>query len=423
MLLVPLHLSIRYFVSDVVESRLEHDAESLISALSRSVNGDWQLDVDRLSSIYQRAQSGHYYRILSDDFTFDSRSLWDIQPDISEVAVGDIMTNSLEWSNGEILVALSMGVEKSEAQFTVWVAEDVTTLLYRQISFEIGFATLFILMFLLIIYLQRRTIRSGFAKLEPIRNSLQSVDVAQGLKIPSKVPEEIKPLVTALEHTLDRYSAQVKRSRVGLGNLAHELKRPIQKLHWLAQEAKDHDTQLAIASSANELDRLMRRELKRARISGSPTPGALFNPKKDLFHLTTLLKRMYPEGKELHLKVPDQNLPFDRDDLLELLGNLLDNAFRHAKGLIVLHIVLDPLKKTCRLDVQDDGEGVSEFDIEKMMQRGVRLDEDQQYGQGTGLGLSISRAVVESYNGTMLFSKSKLGGLSAVIELPMFKRL
>lgn len=419
MLLVPMHLSIRYFVSDVVESRLEHDAESLISALSRSANGDWRLDVDRLSSIYQRAQSGHYYRILSDDFTVDSRSLWDIQPQISKVPVGDMITDSIEWSNGEHLVVLSMGVEKSDAQFTVWVAEDVTALLYRQISFEIGFAILFILLFLLVIYLQRRTIRSGFNKLEPIRNALQSGDVAEGLKIPSIVPEEIKPLVKALESTLDRYSAQLKRSRVGLGNLAHELKRPIQKLQWLAQESNDLDTQIAIKTSTTELDRLMRRELKRARISGAPSPGSLFHPHEDLFHLTTLLKRMYPEEKELKLNVPDESLPFDRDDLLELLGSLLDNAYRHANKLVVLNIDFDPINHTWRFEVQDDGEGVSELDIERMMVRGVRLDEDQQLGQGTGLGLSISRAVVESYNGTMVFSKSELGGLFAHVQLPL----
>jgi signal transduction histidine kinase len=269
-----------------------------------------------------------------------------------------------------------------------------------------------------VVWLQRRMVKSGFASLEPVQQAIEAGDISASIQLPDQLPKEIAPLAVALNRLLARSAAQIERSRTGLGNLAHELKRPIQKLRWLASELDSNENSAKAVALSEEFQQLMDRELRRARISGTPTPGKLFTPYADLTPMVELFKRIYP-AKDLCLQqLPQTELPYDRDDMLELIGNLLDNALRYATAEAELSITYSSEKRSWILEIEDDGNGVSQENMSRLTERGVRLDEDSQM-TGSGLGIAITKAVVESYSGSISFSVASIGGLRVKVELPI----
>ncbi len=416
--LVPVHFAVRGFVDGIVENRLEHDAETIISALNRDAKGQWSLNETRIPAIYQRVSSGHYFRLASPVFSADSRSIWDRDFTVPRLKTGERLPEVMALGTDERLMTLSLGFEKGSEPFTVWVAEDLTEHYRDQTLLEFAIAFMLFVVIGVIIWLQRKMIAAGFAHLTPIQKALDRGDIIAGVSLPEQTPEEIVPLVNALRRVLERSAAQVVRSRTSMGNLAHELKRPIQKLHWLADDVQDKTLSVNIQDAATELEHLMNRELRRARISGNPTPGRLFNPSQDLSHLIALFNRIYSERIEIKTGLPDGDLPYDRDDLLELVGNIVDNACRYAKAQVHLHIDYDSHGNVWCIEIDDDGVGVKTEDLTRLRERCVRLDENDSQG-GSGLGISISYAVVESYGGEMIFLASPLGGLRVTINLPV----
>lgn len=410
-------MAVRSFVDGVVSSRLEHDAESIISSIVFDQQSGWQLDQNRVPTIYQRVDSGHYFNLVSAELSAVSRSLWDADLNFDLVASGQTEVKVV-LNNSDRLMLWTQGFRKSEVDFTIAVAEDVTALYRQQWFLELGLLALMFVIFILGLWLQRRMIRSGFATLTPIQKTLESGDVGSSITLPGNLPQEIAPLASALNQLLSRSSAQIERSRTGLGNLAHELKRPIQKLHFLANDLEGSEDAKKVLEASEEFQRLMERELRRARISGNPIPGRLFNPSEDLVHLSKVFERIYPDKQIVLEKLPLDYMPYDRDDLLELIGNLLDNACRYADREIVLDISKAEGAKYWVITIEDDGSGVTENKIELLSERGMRLDEDSPI-TGTGLGISISKAVVDSYEGDMHFLAAKSGGLKVSVQLPI----
>lgn len=417
LLLVPLHLTVRSFVDGIIEQRLGHDAETIITALSLDPNSQWQLQQERISSIYQRVESGHYFKLQSEQFQALSRSLWDRELNVSAVAPG-VVDIAVVINDEQRWMILTQGFKKSDVTFTLAVAEDVTELYHNQWLLELLLFLIMIVVFGFVVWLQRRMVKGGFASLEPVQQAIEAGDVSSSIQFPDQLPKEIAPLAIALNRLLARSAAQIERSRTGLGNLAHELKRPIQQLRWLASELDTNENSAKALALSEEFQQLMDRELRRARISGTPTPGKLFTPNADLTHMVELFKRIYP-AKELRLhQLPLSELPYDRDDMLELIGNLLDNALRYAATKAELSLAYSSDERCWILSIEDDGKGVSAESMSRLTERGVRLDEDSAV-TGSGLGIAISKAVVESYSGKLSFSEASLGGLGVKVELPI----
>ena len=162
----------------------------------------------------------------------------------------------------------------------------------------------------------------------------------------------------------------------------------------------------------------MSRELNRARLAGDALPGAHFEADVELPGLMATLGMIYGEHLDLKFNVPSGlHMPWDREDMLELLGNLLDNACKWADAQVELRIV--QRENEFEIEVQDDGPGIPESERDQVFSRGTRLDEQTD---GHGLGLGIVRDVVEAWGGQMQLSTGALGGLSVLIKLQMRPR-
>jgi signal transduction histidine kinase len=313
------------------------------------------------------------------------------------------------------LLARLAGYEKAGRRFTLLVAEDLAPITQQIARFEWIVAGLLGLALLLVLLVQRYVLRRGFAELDRVRAEIRQVFSGERHRIEELGPSEVRPLSTEVNRLLDQLLKRLQRSRQSLGNLAHALKAPLSLLtrdvETLGLADADHQR---LSTRLTQIGELVDRELRRARIAGEGA-GRHFVPSRDVPDLLEAVRQLHHErGIEIVAgSLPDATLSFDYDDMIELLGNLLDNACKWATGRVELDVeVADSLAFT----VADDGPGVAEDRRDELLQRGGRLDEQ---AAGHGLGLAIVNDLVDDYGGRLELGRSAaLGGLEARVSLP-----
>lgn len=401
-----------------VQTRLEHDAESLLAAIELNREGKLVLRDGRLGAIYQRPLSGHYFLVEAvDGQRLRSRSLWDESLPLPAIEVGKVTHVRLAGPEGHPLLVRAGGYEKFEQRMTVAVAEDISTLTRRIQRYQWYALGALSLMVLIIVLMQWRILRKGFGALDQIRQEMQQVSEGGRQRVEALGPSEIKPLTTEINRLLDQQQQRLQRSRQALGNLAHALKSPLSLLMQevdglkLASEQSER-----LQAPARRIHELIQRELKRARIAGEGSAGSHFNAAETVSDLAQALRQIYRD-KDLSItwsELPQQSLPLDEEDMTELLGNVLDNACKWAKHQVRLSMALD---QGLQLSIEDDGPGVDAADYETVLRRGGRIDESHQ---GHGLGLAIVHDLVQDYGGSISFQRSSmLGGLEVLIHIPL----
>jgi len=429
LLLLPLlwlaDYGVRQLTTHTVLSRLQHDADGLIAALTQDAQGHWQVDDSRLGTLYQRVYSGHYFAIRDQQGTdLRSRSLWDKEPPAIQLASGVVRHWQQPGIQGDQLdeqwLSQAQGIRVQNHDFTLWVAEDIAPLHNELSQYRLAALALVICAMLLLMLIQRRQLSRAFTRLEPLQQQLRELRFGErdGLNAAAgHYPQEVQPLTEEIDRLLSLLQQRVSRSRNALGNLAHEMKRPLQQLQLLAEQL-DPQHQQQQREALQRLRQLVERELKRARIVGMSSPGRQTKLSEDLPPLLQVLQQLYPQVR-LQAHYPQSGvLPQDRDDMLELLGNLLDNACKYASGQIDLHI--SSHENDWQIMVSDQGPGIDQRERERLLQRGTRLDEDriQNNVQGSGLGLAIVSDIVASYSGSLQLRANQPQGLCVIVTLP-----
>jgi signal transduction histidine kinase len=397
-----------------LESGLRNDSELLLVALVRGPDG-LQLDEHRLSPGYQRPYSGHYFRIDFDAGHWRSRSLWDLELPQPEEA-GLHANFELEKTNQSLLL-LHTEYRKFGQNISITVAQDYTPVkasfaLVQRIGLGLGLAAL-----ILILVLQRVTVRRALRPLDKARDQIFQLQQGQRSQLDDEVPVELEPLVAQINHLLAHTEDSLKRSRNALGNLGHALKTPLAVLMSLAErQTLEQHPQIReiLRAQLQQIQQRLERELNRARLSGDALPGARFDCAAELPGLFSTLQMIHGDHLALSSEVaPGLVLPWDREDILELLGNLTDNACKWADSHVCLTITQDT-QGYCLL-IDDDGPGIPESRRDEVLGRGNRLDEQVT---GHGLGLGIVKDIVEAWGGRIRLSDSALGGLQVRIDLP-----
>jgi signal transduction histidine kinase len=262
-------------------------------------------------------------------------------------------------------------------------------------------------------------VRLGLTSINQLRGRLGAVRAGQTPRIEGAYPGEVQPLVDDLNALLDHRENAVRRAQAKAGDLAHGLKTPLAVLAREADQAEAAGLAEVAAGIRGEVDRMRRQidyHLAQARAAASAAaPGASCAVDASAVPLTRTLARLYAEkGVTIHLSVPpDLTVAVERQDLDELLGNLLDNACKWSRGRVDLTAVSGGSHVI--IVIEDDGEGVSEALWEAVLSRGVRADEA---APGSGLGLAIVRDLAALYGGSVSLGHAARGGLRAELRLP-----
>lgn len=397
---------------------LREETEGLLIAVVQGSEG-FKLDSSRLNPRYQRAFSGHYFRIELPERSWRSRSLWDAEPlwPTRNGLANDLVDGPQE----QRLLAYRAEYRRDGQRIVISVARDYTPILKSFAQVRLGGLGLIGVALLAFLLLQRYAVKLAMRPLERARQQIAQLQQGQRQQLDIQAPVELQPLVEQINHLLAHTDDTLKRSRHALGNLGHALKTPLAVLSSLTrhEELAAHPLlQKDLLEQLAHIQQRVSRELGRARLAGEVLPGAYFDCSEELAPLFDTLKMIH--RRDLHLRWQthqDCRLPWDREDMLELLGNLLDNACKFARSQVLLSI--DQTPGGYLIQVEDDGPGIPADRREAVLERGTRLDER---AEGHGLGLGIVRDILTAWNGRLSLEQSNLGGLRACIHLPTQQR-
>ncbi|MBD3671043.1 MAG: GHKL domain-containing protein [Gammaproteobacteria bacterium] len=400
---------------DLITTRLQDESESLLSALAWDAQGRLSVDGNKIGSLYQRPYSGHYYVIQSGEQRVASRSLWEgklaLKP--SDAAY------EIEGPLQQYLLIQHRTYRKQGRDISLWLAEDMNPHYAPLKTYYLIFALVSLLALLLLWAWQTRIIANGLKPLAVVTRALARFKRGELQNMDEAVPDEIGPLVREVNHLTALLQQRIERSHHALGNLSHALKTPLTLLQQLAEQdiwrhyPREHEL---MQQQLQQVRRRVDEELRRARIVGGSHPAQGFNPAVDLPALVETVRQVHRDKPvAIGCDAVDQLCPaLSRDDMMELFGNLLDNAVKWANQQVHCQVLSD--EGAIRIEIEDDGPGV-EVPQELLSKRGSRLDEQVS---GHGLGLAISSDIVEAYHGTLQFKESaSLGGLQVEISLPL----
>jgi two-component system sensor histidine kinase PhoQ len=341
-------------------------------------------------------------------------------PAVAPVAAGVQRFEQIDRSQGAAFFQQRFGVRWTTPggafPFTFSVAEDLSA--YREQLARYRGALWGWLggMALLLLLAQWLLLRWGLRPLRRVVRELTQLEAGRRDRIEGAYPAEIERLTAALNDVLKHERGQQKRYRDALADLAHSLKTPLALMR-----ASMHDSrpQPALAQALDEqverMNRIIAYQLQRASASGRSRMAAA-NPLRPAVERVVAALAKVHSAKQLRVdNAIDQATVFrgDESDLTELLGNLLDNAFKWARGAIRVAASVDAGVLT--LSVEDDGAGVPAEAAQAILERGRRADESVP---GHGIGLAVVRDIVSAYDGRIDIGRSALGGAAVAVHIP-----
>jgi signal transduction histidine kinase len=262
-------------------------------------------------------------------------------------------------------------------------------------------------------------VRRGISPINQLRNRLAAVHKGIDARVGGAYPAEVQPLVDDLNVLLDERERRVARAVAKASDLAHGLKTPLAVLALEAQQARTAGHEQLATEIDQQIDRMQRQidyHLAHARsAASSASPGVRASVAESAEGIVRVLQRLHAErGLKIEIDAQASHVfRGQREDLDEMLGNLLDNACKWARAKVTLTCSKDGDEIVVAVD--DDGPGISPSIREAILQRGVRADETVP---GSGLGLAIVRDVAELYGGSISLEVSPVGGTRARLALP-----
>jgi len=409
------------------DAALQADMDGLIAAAEPDPNGGVMLADRFLNHNFDRVYSGLYYQIrLGNSGGQISRSLFD--KDINPVDLtkkGALTWGSAVGPENQQLRVVSRKVDltpdnSGDAEYTFLVAGDMAAVERQTQEFNTTLFWSFLILGLGLIAAILVQVKVGLLPLRQVSKGLAKIRDGEARRLEGRFPTEIAPLATELNSLIQHSEEVVGRARTHVSNLAHFLKTP---LSVLAAEAEAHESDPAAAPLADMVKRQvfsMRRQvdhyLTRARAAGSlDVLGNRTQISAVMDDLSRVIARIHVTRGIVIDAECDNGLYFrgERQDLEEMLGNLIDNGCKWARSRV--RVRCEKTDGRLVLTVEDDGPGLSAQQRAQVGSRGERLDESVP---GSGLGLAIVRDISKLYGGFFSLDQSSLGGVLARLELP-----
>jgi len=256
----------------------------------------------------------------------------------------------------------------------------------------------------------------GLSPLRRVRRAIQHMRTTGTNRVTDPLPLEVQPMVQELNALLSHSERQAEEARTHAGNLAHALKTPLTVV-MNAATAKSPDLADTVIREAKVMRRQVDHHLARARAVGRRAAGlARANVRDSADAVERAMARLHENVRFDIAGSRDALVAIERQDLDEILGNLVENAAKYGGGSVFVTIDAEPGSAECVILVEDDGAGIPPGERTRIFDRGARLDTGKP---GTGLGLAIVRDVAEIYGGSVELGESEdLGGLLVRLHLP-----
>ncbi len=409
----------RDYVERSFDDQLTFMLESLIAVSRVEAGGRVTLARALPDPLFDQPYSGWYWQIAGADGPLArSRSLWDKTFAAEDGRDGGALRHyQTHGPDGRAVRALTRTITLpgSDQPYNFTVAGDQAEIGAEVAAFIQTLAVSLGALGLVLVGAVFAQVHYGLRPLRRIAPALADIRSGRDEHLAGEFPAEVAPLARELNELLDHNREVVERARTHVGNLAHALKTP---LAVLANEAAAADGPLA--ETVDRQTRAMRRQVDHhlARARAAARRGTLrveIKVEPVIEDLSRALVAIHAErGVKIAVKTePDAVFAGERHDLEEMLGNLMDNACKWAKGTVRVSVAGQDARLVVR--VEDDGPGLEPKERVSALKRGRRLDEKVP---GSGLGLAIVADLAETYQGGLELESSPMGGLAAVLTLP-----
>ncbi len=382
--------------------------------------------------LFELPLSGWYWQIaklgVATPEVRSSRSLWDSE--LPKLA-GDAATSLDGTRRGYVpgpdeqrLRMLERTVDLGEdGRYLIVVAGDP-----QEIEDEIGYfdralLITFVMLAVVLLLITMFQVRFGLAPLKRISKSLAAIRAGTAERLEGRFPVEIAPLARETNALIDANREIVERARTHVGNLAHALKTPLSVVVNEAAGRPDDPLAAKVIEQADIMRDQIARHLERARLAARlKVVGSITEVVPVVAALTRTMEKIHHHrGIAIDLDTPVAvSFRGERQDLEEMIGNLVDNACKWAQARVSVEVVVEhaggaAARPMVRVIVDDDGPGLSPAQRDQVARRGRRLDETKP---GSGLGLSIVMELAGLYGGILQLGTAPIGGLRAELVLP-----
>jgi len=412
-----------------IQEKLEIQVLAMLSASEEDSSGG--LRPDQLAEPrFDNPGSGLYGEILRSDGrpSWRSTSLTGTGLQFPHVGTGERRFGQLQRTDGSTVLSLSMGIEWQFRNgvmrpFVYSVAEGMEPY-YAQLNQLRGrmfgwFAALMMLLLGTFAVLLRRLL----APLRRVEREIEAIEVGELTELGTGYPRELLGITTNLNALLRSERERLARYRNTLGNLAHSFKTPLAVMRNLLSSGQGRDLTVGrqLDEQVGRMDDIVKYQLRRAAASGGTGLGmAPTDVRTALEGLRGALLKVYADrGVTCELTVGEgTTFMGDREDLTEIAGNLLDNAFKYTRTFVRVTAdrIVSPAARRdgLRLIIEDNGPGIPLDSRARVLERGARLDERIA---GQGIGLSVVRELVELNGGTIIIDSSALGGARIEVKI------
>jgi len=415
-------LALDRVLNDAVTRNFDNQLEYVLTAMiaSAEIGPDGEVFLNRPlgDQRFLEPNSGLYWQISGkghDDFP--SRSLWDrtMQSNITHDDRETHIYDSKQFPDEPLrLLERTIILPDSDTKWLFQVAQSRDGLDAQIANIRSILINSFLILALGLIGMAALQTLYGLWPLRKIRIAIAAMRTGQQRRVVEPMPIEVTPMVDELNALLDHNEKQAEEARRHAGNLAHALKTPLTVIMNSAT-AKADDLADTVIREAGVMRRQVDHHLARARAVGRR--GHAHSRAKvwqSLQAVERAVGRLYP-----HVRIDidgdkDAVASVERQDLDEMIGNLVENAAKYGGGSVF--ITVDSDDEYVELQIEDDGRGIPEQERQRIFDRGARLDSGKP---GTGLGLAIVRDVAEIYDGSVSLEESEdLGGLLVRLRLP-----
>ena len=409
-------------LTNSVEQNFDNQLEYVLTAMiaSAEIGPDGEIRMNRPlgDQRFLEPNSGLYWQITGKGaMPFPSRSLWDraLKPPAGHNDQAVHFRDSTEFQDEPLRIAeRAIKLPDSDISWIFMVAQSRDSLDAQIQELRSVLVISFLLLALGLIILAALQTFYGLWPLRAVRQAIAQMRSGRESRVTDALPDEVMPMVNELNALLDHNEKQAEESRRHAGNLAHALKTPLTVIMNSAT-AQAPDLSETVIREATTMRRQVDHHLARARAVGrrghshsrAQVWDSLESVERAVSRLYSHVRLDMAGDKTIAARV-------ERQDLDEMLGNLIENAAKYGGGSVF--VTVEDAGEFVELLVEDDGRGIPEGERERLFDRGARLDTGKP---GTGLGLAIVRDVVEIYGGSVNLEESEdLGGLLVRLRLP-----